>query len=357
MATKRQRGASWHYVIRRKGLLPKPVYLSFSDEAEGDKTVAKIEALLDKGIVPDELARPADVPVMVADLIDQYLCRYKVSADDRAILGAWRTALRVKASAVDFAWAESLVGDLKARKLAPGTIRHRIGALARCLDWAVRRGDVTLNPLRMLPRGYSVYQDGAREDVSRDRRLEPGEEAAIRRVLAGGYVPDGKQRALTLEHRESLVLLFDLALETAMRLREIYTLERSQVDLERRTAFLDKTKNGDKRQVPLSTVAVAALERYLAAHPRDEREMLLPFFDGHWNRTTSRLSRIWDRVFDHAGCPDLHFHDLRHESVCRLFERTTLSDVRISLITGHRDLRMLKRYANLRGSDIASELW
>lgn len=29
----------------------------------------------------------------------------------------------------------------------------------------------------------------------------------------------------------------------------------------------------------------------------------------------------------------------------------------IAKITGHKDLKMLKRYANLRGSDLADQLW
>jgi hypothetical protein len=66
--------------------------------------------------------------------------------------------------------------------------------------------------LRLLPRGYSTYPDGARVDEERDRRFEAGKEESIRTVQAGGHIPQGKQRALTLEHRESLVLLFELAL-------------------------------------------------------------------------------------------------------------------------------------------------
>jgi hypothetical protein len=34
-----------------------------------------------------------------------------------------------------------------------------------------------------------------------------------------------------------------------------------------------------------------------------------------------------------------------------------LSDVLIAKITGHKDLRMLQRYASLRGSDLALHLW
>jgi integrase len=156
-----------------------------------------------------------------------------------------------------------------------------------------------------------------------------------------------------------LLLLFDLALETAMRLRECYTLTLDQIDLPRRTIFLDRTKNGDNRQVPLSSVAVRALEPYAGDAGNG---LLFPWWDGattkaSLRRTTSRLSRAFARIADAAGCGDLRFHDLRHEATCRLFERTTLSDLQISLITGHRDPRMLRRYANLRASDLAAKMW
>lgn len=61
----------------------------------------------------------------------------------------------------------------------------------------------------------------------------------------------------------ALRLVFELALESAMRLSEMYTLAREQIDIDRRTIFLEKTKNGDKRQVPITTVAGKALQEYL----------------------------------------------------------------------------------------------
>lgn len=352
MATKRLRHGAWHYTVRRSGLLDKPIYLSFQDEADGDRYVAQLEALLDKGIVPDEFQRAPKLKRLSA-IIDAYLTAYHVSQSDRVILTRLSASPEARVSALDYAWAEAHVAAMKAAGRVPVTIRHRVGALARCLDWAVRRGDLASNPLRLLMKGYSIYADGSVTDAERDRRIEPGEEEAIRRVLAGGVRPEGKQRALVLEHREALVLMFDLSLETAMRMREVYTLEVSQIDLARRTIFLDKTKNGHKRQVPLSSVAVAALQGY----PAPESGFLLPFYDGHLGRTTGRLSRLWGRVFDHAGCPDLHYHDTRHEAVCRLYERTSLSDLEIAKITGHRSLKMLMRYANLRGSSLADKLW
>jgi hypothetical protein len=48
----------------------------------------------------------------------------------------------------------------------------------------------------------------------------------------------------------------------------------------------------------------------------------------------------------------LHFHDLRHEAACHLYEWTTRLDVLIAKITGHIDIRMLRRYSSLRGSGL-----
>lgn len=100
----------------------------------------------------------------------------------------------------------------------------------------MRTEKVTLmtNPLRLLPRGYGT-KGVDKEKLwagERDRRLEPSEEGAIRKTL--------------IKKEEGL--LFDMALETAMRMREMFTLTvGGQIDLEQRTIFLDKTKNGSKK--------------------------------------------------------------------------------------------------------------
>jgi len=58
MATKRRRDSdNWEFVVKRKGLLPRPLYLTFASEEEGDRYVQRLEALLDRGVVPDEFRR------------------------------------------------------------------------------------------------------------------------------------------------------------------------------------------------------------------------------------------------------------------------------------------------------------
>jgi len=334
MATKRRRGATVHYTVRRAKLLPKPLYLTFDDEATGDAYVARLEALLDQGIVPPGFI-PKTRPMTLADALAAY--QRAVAVKDRDILRVLETRYGdTPLARIDYAWAELWVDGLKkVRRLAPSRIRKFKGSLSRCLDWVVNRHPdvLAVNPLHALPAGYS---GGVRTDQARTRRLEAGEEAALRTQLARD--PD-------------LLLLFDLALETAMRLRELYTLHWSQIDLKRRTVFLDKTKNGDKRQVPLSSVALRAFEALGQAQG--------PLFShtGTPAQITARLSRRFARAAEAAGATGLRFHDLRHEATCRLYERTNLSDVQIATITGHRDPRVLKRYANLRASELAGALW
>ncbi len=374
MATCRQRGRRFEFIVKRKGLLPKPIYLYFDEKKEGLKYCCQLEKLLDQGVVPEEFIRKSEGKLEgIAELIDEYRKLVSIKQNDKDLIKRiYEKIGEVKLTDVDFDWAECWVRDMKrVRNLAPGTIRHNVGALARCLDWGVRKGYLAVNPLRTLPRGYAQYtaQDkkyvAGKDDQERDRRLEPGEEEMIRRVLTTEYKPEGKQRPMELEHRQALSLMFDLALETAMRMREIYTLNRKQINIHKQTIFLEKTKNGDRRQVPLSTVAVKTLRCYLKEVPKGERgrgELIFPFWNGIRNSeelasVTSKLSRLWKRVFDHAGCDGIGFHDLRHEATSRFYERTSLSDLQIARITGHKNLAILKRYANLRASDLAGKLW
>ena len=363
MATKRKRGAGWEYCVKRRRLLPRPIYLTFNSEAEGDAYIARLEQLLDSGYVPPEFLQAKNDRSTVADVIRKYLLAAHVKPNDRDLLGVVYARIgSTRLTAINHQWVEDWVTGMKrGDRLAPGTIRHYVGALARCFDWGHRQTipELAVNPLRMLPKGYASYSpvDSVPvEDVHRDRRLSAAEEMAIRKILAGEK-PKGKQRALTLEYRPALICLFDLALETAMRLSEMFTIEDGQVDLPRRTIFLEKTKNGDKRQVPLSTVAIAALERYLASAGTSSGYLFPWYRGGDKRRVTSLLSRQFGRIFQSAGCVDLHYHDLRHEATSRFYERTTLSDLQISKITGHKDLRVLRRYANLRASDLADRLW
>ena len=375
MAGKKQfPNGTWQYTFKRAGVLDKPLYLTFDSEEEGDEYAERLEALLERGIVPTEF-KPESKVVRLDQLMREYTLQAHPSNKDQGALNAaskrWGHTPLTK---IDAAWVDAIIAEMKrVEKLAPASIRARIGALARCTDWGMRKGLLTLpdHPFRTLPDGYAQYSKAdvaaagvKREDIERDRRLEPGEYERSLAVIDGGVLAR-KQRPLTLEYPKAHRALFILAVESAMRLSEMYTLWEDQIDLPRRTIFLDKTKNGDKRQVPLSSVALELLREYLPEREIPEEHpqgLVFPWWDGDRSpknraKVSDYLSKRFDDIFEQAGCEGLKFHDLRHEAISRLFEKTTLSESQIMKISGHKSHRMMMRYANLRGSDLAAALW
>lgn len=350
-------------------LLPKPLYATFDGEDQARAYANHLESLLAHGIVPAGLFERTEARKeiwLVSRCILEYLKTNTVPVSDALLLETVRPKLAQLATGhLTYDWAEAWIASMKRDdNLAPSTIRHRHGALARCFDWMMRRHADILpqNPLRLLKRGFASYNEedrrrlalqgkSVRVDEERDRRVLPHEEAPIRGLLAKR---PGEYR-----------LLFDAAIESGMRMRECYTLELPQVSLEQRTAFLSHTKNGDRRQVPLSSTLVAALKDFICEnfHLIQKRGgRLFPFWNGDrsdevFRQVTRDVSREFANIFEQAGYGDIHFHDLRHEFICRLYERTHLTDVQIARITGHRDPRQLRRYASLRGSDLAPLLW
>ena len=61
------------------------------------------------------------------------------------------------------------------------------------------------------------------------------------------------------------------------------------------------------------------------------------------------------RARDRAGIIDLRFHDLRHTATTRLFERG-LGIMEVASITGHEDLKMLKRYTHIKPESLVARL-
>lgn len=140
-----------------------------------------------------------------------------------------------------------------------------------------------------------------------------------------------------------LASIIEFAIQTGMRRGEIIGLTWSDIDIEKRKAYLDKTKNGESRQVPLTLQAV----RLLDGLPRVNAKVFPMGFDclrRQFRRLKRHIRNDWhgygDNPFD-----NLRFHDLRHEALSRLSD-AGLNVIELSHISGHRTLGMLKRYTH-----------
>jgi integrase len=144
----------------------------------------------------------------------------------------------------------------------------------------------------------------------------------------------------TVTQRVGVAFLF--AIETAMRLGEICSL-RPQ-DIKGRVARLGMTKNGTKRDVPLSSRAVQLLK---LLPPREG-------FDTVFGMTPKVLDLLFRKARVRAGIVGGTFHDTRHLAITRLAKKLHVLD--LARMTGHRDLKKLQIYYNESADDIASRL-
>ena len=71
--------------------------------------------------------------------------------------------------------------------------------------------------------------------------------------------------------------------------------------------------------------------------------------------TGSRLFKDFQKLREEVGIVNFRWHDLRHEATSRLFEKG-LNIMEVASITGHQDLKMLKRYTHLRVEDLVGRL-
>lgn len=363
---KQLKSGSYQLRIQNK-LIPKGFfYATFDSRQEAEEYGDRIEGFLKQRILPAALLEknPTATSWMLSRCIAEYVTSGTVPHSEVKILATIRPSLVHESTAgMNYAWCSAWVNRLKREEnLSPSTIRHRVGALRRCLDWIVREHPeiIVINPLLQLKRGFATYtpqdeqflkRDGKakKADVERDRRLHEDEEPKVLAAMAG--MPDE-------------TVFFTLALETSMRMREIYTITLEQVMIDERTIHLLKTKNGDNRQVPLSSKAKTALGDYIKKNKDEIKQRdgrVFPFWNGkcsadELDQATSDVSRIFRKIFKTAGLKDFVFHDIRHEAICRFFLHTTLSETQIARITGHKDPRMLRRYLSLRGSDLAAYL-
>lgn len=187
-------------------------------------------------------------------------------------------------------------------------------------------------------------------------------EAPVVRNERSRRVSDAEIEAICSESTSNeMKALIRFAVATAMRRGEICVLRWEHVDVEERVAFLPETKNGSSRSVPLSSAAVEVLLQ-LRMKTKGQVFSLRPdSVTQAFERLVARArakhvaeSRASRKPPRPAFLTDIRFHDLRREATTRLADRLEMHE--LGAVTGHRDLRMIKRYYHPKASDLAKKL-
>lgn len=217
--------------------------------------------------------------------------------------------------------------DRRLQSVSGASVAREMNLLKSVLEVARKEwGWLRINPMMDVKR--------PRSPPSRKRRISKDEIDRLRLAFGLG---DGDV-AETATHRTGLAFLF--ALETAMRSGEIVGLQ--WADVRAKSVTLPKTKNGDQREVPLSSRA----RQIIAALPRGEG----PVF-GLDDQLRDVLFR---KVRDRCEIPNLHFHDARAEAIWRLSKKIDVME--LARVIGHRDLRSLLLYYATSADELADRL-
>lgn len=182
--------------------------------------------------------------------------------------------------------------------------------------------------------------------------------AHIRRKTEGNgrvrFMSDSEEKRLrtVIEERFPKFLPhFLLSIHTGMRMTEQYGLRWNQVDFERGQVYLDRTKNGHPRTIPLNTIALSALGEMRG---EKNRPASAPVFPSARTGGALRGSRGWFcSVLEEAKIVDYTWHCNRHTFASRLVMAGV--DLRtVAELLGHQTLQMVLRYSHLAGEHQAA---
>lgn len=98
-------------MIKRAGLLLQPVCMSFASEAEGDEYVRRLEALLDRGVVPEDMANNKAVAKGLRSQVTEYRSAQHISVDDEQLMPVLlsRLPIGITLPQLTFTWATEWV--------------------------------------------------------------------------------------------------------------------------------------------------------------------------------------------------------------------------------------------------------
>lgn len=277
----------------------------------------------------------------LADLVDRYIkdvlpLKPKSLKKQSAQLNWWKQRIgsysladitpALIAEQRDFLLSEV---TLRGAKRSPATTNRYLAALSHAFTIALKEwGWLENNPMGRItkpkePRGRVRFLS----DAERDALLEAAKNSKC----------------------EALYLIVVLCLSTGARKMEIVGLKWANVDFDRRMIVLHDTKNGERRVLPLSGLALDLLTKH--AQVRHINSDLV--FPGSNPNKPLDIRFPWRTALAQANITDFRFHDLRHSAASYLaMNGATLSE--IADILGHKTLQMVKRYAHLSEAHTAS---
>jgi integrase len=154
-------------------------------------------------------------------------------------------------------------------------------------------------------------------------------------------------RRLLSELPDHLAAMARFSLATGLREANVVKLEWSQVDLDRRCAWIhaDQAKARKAIPVPLNAEAILVLRQQIGKHSNR-------VFTYKGNPVTKANNHAWRKALARAGIKDFRWHDLRHTWASWHVQQGTPLYV-LQELGGWSDHEMVRRYAHLSVEHLA----
>jgi integrase len=204
-------------------------------------------------------------------------------------------------------------------KLSNSTINKYKGAASVVFSYACRELELPENPAR--------YVSSLKEGGGRTRFLSSDERGRLFKVCRSSKW-------------EKMYLIALMAITTGARKGELMSLEWSDIDLDRQTAFVKTSKNGEPKVLPLTDSVIRELQLFKT------KDSSLIFASLIKPDKPYCFTKPWYRALKDADIEDFRFHDLRH-SCASYLAMNGASLLEIADVLGHKQIQMTKRYSHL----------
>jgi integrase len=344
-ARKRKDGSTSYtaQILRKKGgSIVHREAKTFDRKREADAWIRFREAELDR---PGALERVSAKKFTLADAIDRY-------NDEKKEIG--RTKAQVLDTIKSFAIADmecsrirsddivSFAQELLSGDRQPQTVSNYISHLAAIFRIA--------RPAWGLPLDHSAMRDAqvvlrdlgaTSKSKKRDRRPTLAELELIMQ-----HFVDRKTRAPQSSPMHKIVAF---AIYSTRRQEEISRITWADLDVPHgRILVRDMKHPGQKKGNDVWVELPPEAIRIIESMPRN-KDRIFPY-------GTDAISAAFTRACQFLHIDDLHFHDLRHEGVSRLFEMGRTIPLAAS-VSGHKSWNSLQRYSHLRETGDRFEGW
>jgi integrase len=331
-----KRGQVWWIRFTYKGKQHR-VPTETKDKKLAEKIHRKVMHDIDEG---KWFAMHAHADKTLADLLDKYLKEY--ATPNKAASSVKGDEAMIKEMKEFFGntllqdVTPSLVSGFKTKcrekGLSPATINHRRTLLRHAFNLAIKEWQwCSENPVERV----------SRERVSngRDRWLTLEEEASLLKCCV--LHPTLKENKEGSTYWLQEVVIF--ALNTGMRQDEILSLEWRNADLFRKTVLVVKSKNGEKRTIPMNQKVFDLLKAKAKERKNDDKFVFAS--EAGTKILRRNLMRAFYHARDRAKIDDFTFHDLRHTFATRLAQ-SGVDLYKIQKLLGHKTITMTQRYSH-----------